>query len=59
MIGDSKSDIEGPSKLGINTIFLDYEYSINNITMNEARLINLATSSITEFSDIGKILSRK
>lgn len=58
-IGDSKNDIIPSSKAGINTIYLDY--SINQdteISKKQMDLIVQATSSVTEFSDIRKVLSK-
>lgn len=58
MIGDSESDIIPPSKLGINTIYLNYDLTPSSIKENEMNIVNAASASITEFSDILKVLKK-
>ena len=59
MIGESKTDIIPAKKASINTIYINYNIDPHSIKENEAYLINKADASITEFSDIPRILSKK
>lgn len=59
MIGDAESDIDSPKRLGIQTIYLNYDLIPTNIKEDEQKIIDTASSSVTEFSDIGKILAKK
>lgn len=59
MIGDAESDINPPAKLGIKTIYLNYDLIPECISEQERRIIDISSASITEFSDIAKILARK
>ncbi len=59
-IGDSKNDITPSTKAGINSIYLDYSIrKDSDITEEKMNLIRQATASITEFSDIRKVLSKR
>lgn len=58
-IGDSKNDIIPSHKFGLKTIYLDYGITPNTVrSEKQVRLIETADSTVTEFSDIRKVLSK-
>lgn len=59
-IGDSESDIFPSYDAGIRSIYLDYNIKkSDDITPEKMTLIHRAEASITEFSDIRKVLTKK
>lgn len=58
-IGDSKNDIVPSGKFGFKTIYLDYEITPNaKKSEKQIKLIEKADATVTEFSDIRKVLSK-
>lgn len=58
-IGDSKNDIIPSHKFGFNTIYLDYGLTPDiERTPKQIKLIETADSTVTQFSDIRKVLAK-
>ncbi|MCH5167012.1 MAG: HAD family hydrolase [Erysipelotrichales bacterium] len=59
-IGDSKTDIVPSKKVGIKTIYINYDIKTeDDINASSMELINASDASITKFSDIHVVLSKK
>ena len=59
-VGDSKTDIVPSKKAGIKTVYINYGITSNDdFTKESMDLINTADASITKFSDLHVVLTKK
>lgn len=59
-VGDSSTDIIPSNKIGIKTVYINYDIkSEDDITHKEMELIQKADASITNFSDLHVVLSKR
>ena len=59
-VGDSKTDILPSKKIGMKTVYINYDIkSDDDITKDSMILINTADASITNFSDLHVVLTKK